>query len=382
VNAQAPAVADPKMADFRGMLARMKPQFEMALPRHMTAERLMRISVTACQKNPKLLDCTPKSVFAALMTAAQVGLEPDGTLGRAYLIPRKNNRNNGALEANFQIGYQGLLDLCYRTGDIASVRADVVRKGDHILFEKGLNEKLEHREGKDNFDAEITHVYAIIRTQSGGVFWDVWQAEKVEAHRRRFSKDGREDSVWNTDWASMAKKTLLISVMKYAPKSIETARAIEADDRGELDLPEGVIDVAPTKPAAPTSVADLREEVEGSDQGREAAAGSPTTPSSPTPPEPGPTSPAGAIPPRRRPNKPKEQTEPAGAATSAPADDRTAYERLASSLLSEVNSLRDQVGEELFTALLKKHGGELAGKGYSLGTDGLRKLRDELIAAT
>ncbi len=253
-----------KLNDFRGMLASMQRQLEMALPKHLTSDRLLRVALTAVQKNPKLLECTKRSVAGALMTAAQVGLEPDGTLGRAYLIPRQN-RKEGTLECHFEPGYLGLLDLCQRSGEIASVRADVVRKGDKLVYKKGLEEELVHEEAHDNFDAPITHAYAIIRTKNGGKYWDIWPTEKIEAHRKRFSKDSREDSVWATDWPSMAKKTVLKAVTKLAPKTIEIAYAIAAMEREEVGLPMDVGDFAATvdgttpATAPPKTIADLKD---------------------------------------------------------------------------------------------------------------------------
>lgn len=253
------------IATMRDLMEKNKQQFAMALPKHMSVERLLRIGATACQRNPRLLECTPKSFLGALMTAAQLGLEPDGTLGRAYLIPR-NNRRAGVMECHFQPGYLGLIELCHRSGEIASVRADVVRRGDFFEYEKGLTEKLVHREG-DNPEAEITHVYAIITTKGGGRYWDVWTSAKVEAHRQRFSQDSRDDSAWNTDWPSMAKKTLLLAVQKLAPKSVEQARAIAVQEQSDAGLPQDIgmgdfgngDDPGPTAPTGkPKSIDDIK----------------------------------------------------------------------------------------------------------------------------
>lgn len=218
------------------LLEQSKLQMQRVLPNHMSADRLVRIALTQCRINPTLLECTPESMLGALMKASQLGLEPDGVTGRAYLIPRRNRRL-GTMEVNFQRGYKGILDLCYRSGQIASVRADVVREGDFLLFEKGLEEKLVHRPAKDNWDAAITHVYAVIKLKEGGSLWDIWPSERVEAHRHRFSKDTREDSVWNTDWEAMAKKTVLIAVGNLAPMAVEWQRAV-ALEREDGNAPE------------------------------------------------------------------------------------------------------------------------------------------------
>jgi recombination protein RecT len=251
-------IGKAKFATMRGLLEESKAQFARVLPSHMDADRLLRIALTQIRTNPKLLECSPQSMVAALMKAAQLGLEPDGVTGRAYLIPRKNgmlSRQAGrdVYEVIFQRGYKGILDLAYRSGQIASVRADVVRDGDFLEYEKGLNEKLVHRPGA-SFDGLITHVYAIVTLKGGGSLWDIWSAEKVEAHRQRFSKDTRSDSVWNTDWESMAKKTLLIAVANLAPMAVEWAHAAVEEERGEALHGAGidVIDM-PAAETAPTA---------------------------------------------------------------------------------------------------------------------------------
>jgi len=96
------------------LLKRMEPQIRKALPKHLEPERLARIALTEIRKNPKLLECSRESLLGAVMTAAQLGLEP-GVLGHAYLIPYWNNKTK-SYEVQFQIGYKGLLDLVRRSG--------------------------------------------------------------------------------------------------------------------------------------------------------------------------------------------------------------------------------------------------------------------------
>lgn len=97
-----------------------------ALPNVITPERFSRIAMTAVTNTPKLAKCTPQSFIGALLIAAQLGVEPNTALGQAYLIPYGN-------QCQFQLGYKGALDLAYRTGEVRSITAEVVREGD--LFE-------------------------------------------------------------------------------------------------------------------------------------------------------------------------------------------------------------------------------------------------------
>lgn len=77
-----------KGADFPTLLALWKNEIVRAIPKHLNADRMSRIALTAFRRTPKLSHplCDPRSVFAAVIQASQLGLEID-TLGRAYLVP-------------------------------------------------------------------------------------------------------------------------------------------------------------------------------------------------------------------------------------------------------------------------------------------------------
>lgn len=85
------------------MVKAMMPEIKRALPSVITPERFTRIALSALNNNQELQQCTPLSFIAALLNAAQLGLEPNSPLGQAYLIPYKNK---GVLECQFQIGYK------------------------------------------------------------------------------------------------------------------------------------------------------------------------------------------------------------------------------------------------------------------------------------
>lgn len=90
-------------AGLKGYVNQMLPAIKRALPGVMTPERFTRIVLTALSSNPELQQCTPESFCGAMMTAAQLGLEPNTPLGQAYLIPYRNNRK-GVVECQFQLG--------------------------------------------------------------------------------------------------------------------------------------------------------------------------------------------------------------------------------------------------------------------------------------
>ena len=115
---------------FRGFLEKQKAQLAAALPRHMHADRMIRLACTEFAKNPMLQDCTPVSVFGSIIQASQLGLEI-GVLGQAYLIPFKKNFKVGGewksqMECQFIPGYKGLIALARRSGEVTSIETNIV----------------------------------------------------------------------------------------------------------------------------------------------------------------------------------------------------------------------------------------------------------------
>ena len=135
------------------LLKRVEPEIAKAIPAEvqkvLSTERMIRLTLTLFRDTPKLQECSPESIVAALIKSAQLGLEPDGELGAGYLIPRWNKKK-GCREAIFQRGMQGNLQLLYRTGLVkGSVQAHVVYeaevKNGYFTWEEGLEPKLSHK---------------------------------------------------------------------------------------------------------------------------------------------------------------------------------------------------------------------------------------------
>src|SRR5262245_39941083 len=70
-----------------------KTQITAALPKHLTADRFIRVLMTATLKNPQLLECTQESLFKGIFDCAAIGLELDGR--RAHLVPLRNRKKQG-----------------------------------------------------------------------------------------------------------------------------------------------------------------------------------------------------------------------------------------------------------------------------------------------
>lgn len=224
------ANAAQKPVTIKDYVQKMMPEIKKALPSVMTPERFSRIVLSALSTTPKLQECTPSSFLGAMMTAAQLGVEPNTPLGQAYLIPRwsgKQQRN----ECTFQLGYKGLIDLAYRSGEVSTIAAHTVYQNDDFSFELGLEPKLHHVPALSDRGEPIAF-YALYKTKDGGFGFEVMSVEDVRKHAQKFSEAVKKgfSSPWDTNFEEMAKKTVLKRVLKYAPLKTDFVRGMAYDD--------------------------------------------------------------------------------------------------------------------------------------------------------
>lgn len=222
-----------KSMDIADLIKAMQPEIKKALPSVITPERFTRMALNAISNTPKLQECTPMSFLAALMNAAQLGLEPNTPLGQAYLIPYKNK---GVLECQFQIGYKGMVDLVYRNEQVQTIQSQIVYENDEFDYELGLNAKLSHRPALQD-RGEMRLVYALFKLQNGGFGFEVMSREDVILHAERYSQGYNSSySPWKSNFNDMAKKTAIKRVLKFAPMKTEFARAIATDETIKTEL--------------------------------------------------------------------------------------------------------------------------------------------------
>lgn len=218
----------------------MEGEIKKALPSVITPERFTRMVLSAISVNPQLASCTPGSFLGAMMSAAQLGLEPNTALGQAYILPYNNH---GKLEAQFQLGYKGLIDLAYRSGEVEVVQAHIVYANDTFECEYGLEPTLKHTPA-DKDRGEPIKVYAVFKTKSGGYGFEVMSMEDVRNHASKYSKSyGSNYSPWKTNFEEMAKKTVLKRVLKYAPLKSDFVRGITSDETVKSEITEDMYSV-------------------------------------------------------------------------------------------------------------------------------------------
>lgn len=218
----------------------MEGEIKKALPSVITPERFTRMVLSAISVNKQLASCTPASFLGAMMSAAQLGLEPNTALGQAYILPYMNK---GTLEAQFQLGYKGLIDLAYRSGEVEVVQAHIVYENDEFECEYGLEPKLTHTPA-DRDRGEPIKVYAVFKTKSGGYGFEVMSMDDVRNHASKYSKSyGSSFSPWKTNFEEMAKKTVLKRVLKYAPLKSDFVRGITQDESIKTEIADDMYSV-------------------------------------------------------------------------------------------------------------------------------------------
>ena len=214
----------------------MEGEIKKALPSVITPERFTRMVISAISVTPKLASCTPQSFLGAMMNAAQLGLEPNTPLGQAYLIPYGNS-------VQFQIGYKGLIDLAYRSGEVELVQAHIVYENDDFECEFGLEPKLVHKPADKN-RGEAVKVYAMFKTKSGGYGFEVMSMDEVKKHAEKFSQTAKaSSSPWKTNFEEMAKKTVLKKCLKYAPMKSDFVKAVVQDETVKSEIAEDMYEV-------------------------------------------------------------------------------------------------------------------------------------------
>jgi recombination protein RecT len=252
----APARKVTPVESVRRALELMKPQLAAALPAHLSADRLLRVVLTVLQSTPALLDGDRASLYRAVTTCAQLGLEPDGVLGQAWLVPSKG-------KVQLVPGYRGLIALARNSGQVLSINAQAVHRNDHFDYAYGLNERLEHVPANGD-RGEITHFYAYAKFKDGGHCFDVMSRAEVDAARRSGQAEG---SAWMNGYAEMGQKTVLRRIARFLPLSVQKAAALAdlyesgkhaaLDDFGEIvvDLPAEAepprVERAPKQPEPP-----------------------------------------------------------------------------------------------------------------------------------
>lgn len=255
-----PAATAAARKDVKSLLEGPLFRAEIAkvLPRHMTADRMIRVALTATMKVPKLLLCTAESLTRCMLDCSSLGLEPDGR--RAHLIPFEDKKK-GTVICTLIIDYKGLAELAMRSGLVSYLHADVVREGD--LFDYSIGEIRGHTpwflrrdQDKPAEPGQDVAAYAIARMKDGSTMCAVMSMDEVYSIRdnsqgwKAFKAGYTSQCPWDpSNWVSeqeMKKKTALRRLSKLLPLSPEFRDAVDKDDASE-DPIEKAVNVTPAR---------------------------------------------------------------------------------------------------------------------------------------
>lgn len=235
------AVEQSKNPTVRDMIQAQQPAIEMQLAGAMNSAAFVRAALSTVSASPQLQQATPASLLGGIMLAAQLKLEIGPALGHFYLTPRKVQDKWTCLPI---IGYQGYIELAYRSGRIEKIESLLVRDGDK--FDHGANSERGRffdwapQDYEEN--REWTGSIAIAKIKNAGTVWAYLPKEKVIDRRPAYWDRGP----WKSNEEEMARKTAIRALAAYLPKSTDFGRALEADEH-KVEHIAGVHDLVVTR---------------------------------------------------------------------------------------------------------------------------------------
>lgn len=211
--------ADP-VAVIRQNMQAMAPQFQAALPKHITVEKFTRVAMTAIQNTPALAKADRASLFGAVVRLAQDGLLPDGREAAIVMFGDK---------AQAMPMIAGVLKKIRQSGDVAKVSAQVVYENDEFVWHLGFDENVTHNPpALDKPRGKAIGAYATAVLKDGSRLLEVMSLEEIEKVRA-VSRSGK-NGPWVQWWGEMARKTVMRRLSKRLPMSTDIEDALDRDE--------------------------------------------------------------------------------------------------------------------------------------------------------
>ncbi|WP_315538655.1 recombinase RecT [Eikenella corrodens] len=199
--------------------------------------------------NPMLLDAEPMSIFNAAVMAATLNLPINNNLGFAYIVPY---RNKGKVEAQFQLGYKGFIQLAQRSGQFERLVSLPVYEA-QLIEEDPINGfKFDWKQKPAENEQPIGY-YAYFKLINGFIAELYMTREQVAAHAGRYSQSFKKGyGVWADNFEAMALKTVTkLLLSKQAPLSIDMQKAVLSDQSVIKDVTGEQFDYIDNQPADP-----------------------------------------------------------------------------------------------------------------------------------
>lgn len=223
------------VAVIRQNLNAMAPQFEAALPKHISVEKFTRVAMTAIQNNNDLVNADRNSLFGAIVRLAQDGLLPDGREAAIVLFGK---------QAQAMPMIAGILKKLRQSGEIAKVSAQVVYENDEFVWELGFDESVTHSPPPlSEPRGKAIGAYATAVLKDGSRLLEVMSLEEIE--RVRAVSRAKGNGPWVSWWGEMARKTVMRRLSKRLPMSTDLEDAFDRDETAPAEPIQTVEHVAP-----------------------------------------------------------------------------------------------------------------------------------------
>lgn len=186
--------------------------------------------------NTMLKTADPTSIFNAACMAATLNLPLQNGLGFAYIVPFKNNKER-KVEAQFQIGYKGFIQLAQRSGQFKRLVALPVYKNQLLKkdFINGFEFDWEQEPEKDENPIGYYAYFKLVNDFSAELYMS---HDDIVKHAQRYSQTFKKGfGVWHDNFEAMALKTVMkLLLSKQAPLSVEMQQAVLADQAVVKDV--------------------------------------------------------------------------------------------------------------------------------------------------
>lgn len=186
--------------------------------------------------NTMLRTADPTSIFNAACMAATLNLPLQNGLGFAYIVPFKNNKER-KVEAQFQIGYKGFIQLAQRSGQFKRLVALPVYKNQLLKkdFINGFEFDWEQEPEKDENPIGYYAYFKLVNDFSAELYMS---HDDIVKHAQRYSQTFKKGfGVWHDNFEAMALKTVMkLLLSKQAPLSVEMQQAVLADQAVVKDV--------------------------------------------------------------------------------------------------------------------------------------------------
>jgi recombination protein RecT len=216
-QAQSSVTKPTRMADFQQLFGKYQIQIEQIAPKKgIQSNRIIALAAQVFAASPMLQECDPKSMIAAVMQTAMMGLNPTPQWGEVYFVPYGK-------QVQMQVGYQGWIKLASKSGILKSIRANCIYEGDPHTTELGSVSKIVHSMGPNYGDpSKVVAVYAIAELRSGGEQFVILNKQMIERLRMKspMQKNGM-NGAWKSDYDKMSMAKAIKQLLKMIPREDE-----------------------------------------------------------------------------------------------------------------------------------------------------------------